>query len=58
MAGTALDRLQTARDSVVIVLTLLAYGCPVQAVVAAFGLDERTIGRWQARAGAQCRSSR
>ena len=54
-AGTALYRLRTAREVVVVVLTLLAYGCPVQAVVAAFGLDERTVARWQARAGAQCR---
>ncbi len=54
-AGTALYRLRTARDGVVVVLTLLAYGCPIQAVVAAFGLDERTVARWQARAGAQCR---
>src|SRR5215213_7741759 len=54
-AGTALYRLRTARDEVVIVVTLLAYGCPVQAIVAAFGLDERTVARWQARAGSQCR---
>lgn len=54
-AGTALYRLRTARDVVVVVVTLLAYGCPVQAIVAAFGLDERTVARWQARAGAQCR---
>jgi hypothetical protein len=54
-AGTALYRLRTARDEVVLVVTLLAYGCPVQAIVAAFGLDERTVARWQARAGAQCR---
>jgi hypothetical protein len=40
---------------VVVVVTLLAYGCPVQAIVAAFGLDERTVARWQARAGTQCR---
>jgi hypothetical protein len=39
----------------VTVVTLLAYGCPVQAIVAAFGLDERTVARWQGRAGAQCR---
>src|SRR5215217_6101728 len=32
-AGTALHRLRTARDEVVIVVTLLAYGCPVQAIV-------------------------
>ena len=36
-AGTALYRLRTARDEVVTVVTLLAYGCPVQAIVAAFG---------------------
>jgi hypothetical protein len=53
--GTALHRLRTARDEVVLVVTLLAYGCPVQAIVAAFGLDERTVARWQARAGEQCR---
>jgi hypothetical protein len=37
------------------VVTLLAYGCPIQAIVAAFGLDERTVARWQQRAGTQCR---
>src|SRR5215212_10302969 len=54
-AGTALYRLRTARDMIVTVVTLLAYGCPVQAIVAAYGLDERTVARWQTRAGAQCR---
>ena len=54
-AGTALYRLRTARDVVVVVVTLLAYGCPVQAIVAAFDLDERTVARWQVRAGDQCR---
>jgi len=36
-------------------VTLLAHGCPVQAVVAAFGLDERALARYQAEAGAQGR---
>lgn len=36
---------------VVLVLTLLAHGCPLQAIVVAFGLDERTIADWQAKAG-------
>lgn len=35
------------------VLTLLSYGCPTQAIVAAFGLDERTVAAWLARGGAQ-----
>lgn len=32
------------------VVTLLAYGCPAQAIVAAFKLDERTVKDWQQRA--------
>jgi hypothetical protein len=39
---------------VVIVVTLLAYGCPVQAIVMAFGLDERTVMNWQSRSGQHC----
>jgi transposase-like protein len=54
-AGTALYRLRTARDQVVVVVTLLAYGCPIRAIVAAFGLDEPTVACWQARAGGQSR---
>src|SRR5205823_7262723 len=27
------------------------HGCPVQAIVAAFGLDERTVADWRDRAG-------
>ena len=37
-----------------LVLTLLSHGCPTQALVAAFGLDERTVARWLAGAGAHC----
>lgn len=49
--GTALYRVKTAPAVFVTVNTLLAYGCPVQAVVAAFGLDERTVRAWLVRAG-------
>ncbi len=52
--GTALYRLHHPQALVVIVVTLLAHGCPVQAIVAAFGLDERTVADWQRRAGRQC----
>jgi hypothetical protein len=38
----------------VLVLTLLCHGCPVQAIVAAFGLDERTVARWFSEAGRHC----
>jgi transposase-like protein len=52
--GTVFYRLRTAKDVVVIVVTLLAYGCPVQAIVMAFGLDERTVQGWQGRSGQHC----
>jgi transposase-like protein len=45
--GTALYRVHKPHELVTIVVTLLAYGCPVQAIVAGFGLDERTVARWQ-----------
>ncbi len=35
--GTPFYRLHTAVDLVTIVVTLLCHGCPIQAVVAAFG---------------------
>ena len=31
----------------------LAHGCPLQAIVVAFGFDERTVAAWGARAGRQ-----
>ena len=49
--GTVFYRLRTAKDIVGVVVTLLAYGCPVQAIVVAFGLDERTVLSWQSRSG-------
>jgi transposase-like protein len=51
--GTVFYRLRTSAETVVLVVTLLAHGCPVQAIVAAFGFDERTIADWWARAGRQ-----
>jgi transposase-like protein len=48
---TPFYRLKKATDTVTIVLTLLCHGCPLQAIVAAFGLDERTVAAWRDRAG-------
>jgi transposase-like protein len=55
--GTPFYRLRTAADLVTLVLVLLCHGCPLQAIVAAFGLDERTVGHWQARAGRHCQKA-
>jgi transposase-like protein len=52
--GTPFYRLRTAADLVTIVLTLLCHGCPTQAIIAAFGLDGRTVTAWLARAGRHC----
>jgi len=49
--GTPFYRLHQAVDLFTIVLTLLTHGCPVQAIVAAFALDERTVAAWLQRAG-------
>src|SRR5688500_17922427 len=49
--GTPFYRLHKDTSLMVIVATLLANGCPVQAIVAAYGLDERTVAAWQKRAG-------
>ena len=52
--GTMFEGLRTSTELVVIVVTLLAFGCPVQAIVHAYGLDERTVAAWRDRAGQQC----
>ena len=51
--GTVFYWLRTSAETVVIVVTLLAHGCPLKAIVAAFGFDERTIAAWWARSGRQ-----
>src|SRR2546421_6663161 len=51
--GTVFYRLRTAAETVRLVVTLLAHGCPVQAIGAAFGFAERTSAAWWARSGRQ-----
>ena len=52
--GTVVCRLRTPEAIVTQIVTLLAYSCPLQAIVMAFGLDERTVADWQVRSGAHC----
>jgi transposase-like protein len=52
--GTAAFGLKKNLDLFVLVTTLMAHGCPIQAIVMAFGLDERTVKDWLHRAGAHC----
>ena len=48
------EGLRKPEDLITLVIALLANGCPVQAIVRTFGLDERTVARWLDRAGAHC----
>lgn len=54
--GTPFYWLKVTQDVFTLVVTLLAHGCPVQAIVVAFGLDERTVKSWLVRAGQQCQA--
>lgn len=51
------EGLRKPTELIVIVVTLLAYGCPIQVIVHAFGLDERTVES-PARSSRKARSTR
>lgn len=51
--GSALYQLKKP-EVFIIVTTLLAYGCPPQAVIAAYGLSDKTVRDWARRAGVHC----
>jgi hypothetical protein len=53
-AGTMYEGLRSPEWVITVVLILVSSGCPVQAIVRAFDLDERTIARWIERAGTHC----
>jgi hypothetical protein len=48
------EGLRKPTELIVIVVTRLSYGCPLQAIVHAYGLDERTVASWRDRAGTHC----
>jgi transposase-like protein len=52
--GTVFYRCRIAADRITLVITLVAHGCPIPAIVAAFGFQARTVRRWVARAGQHC----
>lgn len=54
--GTIFYRLRHDPKTVLCVIILLAYGCPLQAIVKAFDLDERTVRDWHQRAGKHCQN--
>ena len=52
--GTALYGIKKKHEVFILVVTLLAFGCPMPAIVMAFGLDERTVRTWLHKAGQKC----
>lgn len=48
--GTPFAGLRRAEWELVLVVTLISYGCPIAAIVAAFDWDERTVRCWMQRA--------
>lgn len=54
--GTPFHGLKTDPQTVVLILTLLMWGCPLQAIVHAYGYDERTVASWQRKAGQHCQA--
>ena len=52
--GTMFEGLHKPRELIIIVVMLLAYGCPVQENVQSFHLDERTVADRRDRAGQHC----
>ena len=51
-SGTPFYRQQYAADLSTLVVTLVTHGCPLAAIVVAFGLHWRTVQRWVTAAGA------
>src|SRR5262245_65527947 len=45
--------LRTPADTVTLVMTLLAHGCLLHAIIVAFVFDERAVAAWMARVGIQ-----
>jgi len=53
--GTMLYDLKHPSWLVLLVLAVLAHGCPIPAIVFALGVDERTVAAWQRKAGAHAK---
>jgi transposase-like protein len=52
--GTPLYRRRTPEATIAVVLTLVAYGCPIAAIEVAFGFQRRTVQQWVDAAGEHC----
>jgi len=53
-AGTLFHRRQTDEAIIAQVVTLVAHGCPIAAIVVAYGVQRQTVCAWLDAAGRQC----
>ena len=49
-----MEGIRKPEELFVTVISLISWGCPTQAIVHTYDLDERTVGNWQQRAGRHC----
>ena len=54
--GTPFLNVKTETDTIALVLTLIAHGCPVAAIEAAFHVQRRTVRDWIEKAGQHVRT--
>ena len=47
----ALSRKNYSPETIIRLITLLSLGCPLQAIIKAFEIDERTVPSWREEAG-------
>jgi transposase-like protein len=52
--GTALEGIRKPEELFITVISLLSHGCPIQAIVSTYEIDERTVASWVERAGLHC----
>lgn len=54
--GTPFFNMKTPTDTVALVLTLIAFGCPIVAIEAAFHVQRRTVRQWIKKSGMHTKS--
>src|ERR1700730_13532521 len=52
--GTPFYWTHTGAEAITLAINLVAHGCPIEAIVAVFGFQARTVRGWVGRAGPQC----
>jgi transposase-like protein len=52
--GTLFHRRRTDEATIVCIVTLVAHGCPIPAVEAAYGVQRQTVAAWTDAAGVRC----